>query len=152
MINKRRGAVKRIFNCIVLSTMLGCSATRHSQTYRQDKMHHAWMRKDTTGIEQLTSLLKSKEIEIKHVSFLSPDSMGRQFVQSVTHINTNEEECTNTSSSVIRQMEVQDTRDVHLYEEQKGTTEIKSNWGIYLAEIGFCIFLVLLIYYICRYA
>jgi len=34
----------------------------------------------------------------------------------------------------------------------KGTTEIKSNWGIYLAKTGFCIFLVLLIYYIYKYA
>lgn len=106
--------------CLVLF-LVGCSVKKKGIDRRQEKLEQYGLQKDSIVWTELTAQLRERRIALEHWQLSPPDSSDRQYVQSVTLVQTEEKVHQEEQSDLRREshLQVETTEEKQMkYKEQ----------------------------------
>ncbi|GEM_PF-3607546 len=76
---------------LLWAMLSGCKAGQQNKSQYTAKMDYEIEKRDTMDIQRLILLLKNRQTQIQHITLTPPDTTGKQFIESISKIQINEE-------------------------------------------------------------
>ncbi|MDR1556205.1 MAG: hypothetical protein LBS88_04135 [Tannerellaceae bacterium] len=126
-----------IAGCPLLFCFLlwGCGVKRQEQSQYRETERMEMLRTDSLQVRRLAREWSGRKMEVQHIEFMEPDSVGRQFMQSVTLFTSAEEARGEVSSALASKTEAEagaerEAEATQHKRREAGTKKGSLLWGV----------------------